>query len=614
MSTLLSSALDGWAPYALAAILLLSASDRVWIQPALRDAYAGAAHENTSDVAYSQLYLRLMTTIPMSNSMLLSDLIKKATWTQALHVASSARLRSFVTLAVLYVLLTTVAVLRPAVGSVVSAMADVIRLDVRKDSPIDWSNFLNDLRFIGTSLAKSLHSLIDKEMEVIRQQPLRVVVVGSILISLIAVSYLPSLEKRRKICSSMTKNVIDDDYSKENDDEDAAINSLWSNIGSSSATRLRLLSSPRGVEGALEQLAKLCPDRAVAAGIISVRQPTRKIKRDKQNEVSQLLTRMIYSTSSMIFLSAPLAIYLYIITPIDSSDVTNWVTLLELFSLLTFAHIRVASAMNDAIRSNSIRLWQNSVNIFFQKLGELAAELRKLASESSSGADLQAMLTLSPTKGITVSDLWSAHSSRRAWAVKGANVRCQNGEVCIIIGADGAGKTRLLTAITEHIFVPPKSARTTTYVRGSINVAGINISNWDRNQLKKRVGVFLNDVRTVSDYASLMTGCTLDEILEPIQEGRRVGPKERNAMSLAMKVSPHPSKKNIDTDKRIDRFLLLVKSLLLYLRLLDSGVRHSHVFLQNFQPLLVQTRTILSFHQYSHQHTPYPHQIGHEFS
>jgi energy-coupling factor transporter ATP-binding protein EcfA2 len=177
------------------------------------------------------------------------------------------------------------------------------------------------------------------------------------------------------------------------------------------------------------------------------------------------------------------------------------------------------------------------VDDFFQKLVEAVAELRKLASESSSGADFQAMLTASPTKGITVSDLWAAHSSRKAWAIKGANIQCQNGEVCIIIGADGSGKTRLLTAIAEHMFPPPKSARTTTHVRGSINLSGVDASKWDRNQLKKRVGVLLNDVRTVSDYASLMAGCTLEEILEPVLEGGCVGPKERNSMFAAIKVS-----------------------------------------------------------------------------
>ena len=541
ISTLLSSALDGWAPYALAAMLLLYVSDGVWIQPALRAAYADAALDNTSDAAYAQLYLRLTTSIPMLKSNFLSDLIKEATRAQALQVASSARLRSFVALAALYVLLSTVAVLRPAVVFVASTMADVIRLDVWKDSTIDWKNLSNGMTNLGSSLAQSLFGLIGTEMKAIRQQPLRVVMVVSLLTSLIAVSYLPSLEKRRKSGLSPPKRITDDIDGEDIEDEDATITSLWSNAGSSSATRLRLLSSPRGVEGALEQFAKLRPDSAVAAGISIVRQPTRlprrKKKRSRNEDFSQLLTKVFYSTSSLIVLSAPLAIYIYYFASIHSSDGTYWVPLLELASLLAFTHLRAANAMNDAVQSSNIRLGQSSVNSFFQKLAEAVAEMRNLASESSSGADFRAMLTASPTKGITVSDLWAAHSSRRAWAIKGANIQCKNGEVCIIIGADGSGKTRLLTAIAEHMFPPPKTARTTTHVRGSINLAGVDTSKWDRNQLQKRVGVLLNDVRTVSDYASLMAGCTLEEILEPVLEGGRAGPKERNSMSVAMKVS-----------------------------------------------------------------------------
>ena len=76
-------------------------------------------------------------------------------------------------------------------------------------------------------------------------------------------------------------------------------------------------------------------------------------------------------------------------------------------------------------------------------------------------------------------------------------------------------------------------------MRGAINVGGVELSKWAGTQLQKRVGVFLNDVRTVSDHASLMAGCTLEEILEPVplEAGGRIGSKERNSMAVAMKVS-----------------------------------------------------------------------------
>ena len=141
--------------------------------------------------------------------------------------------------------------------------------------------------------------------------------------------------------------------------------------------------------------------------------------------------------------------------------------------------LRAGEAVNDAIQANTLRLGQ-AVSVFYQTLTDTVNELEKLATDNKNGADFQAMVTASPTRGITVSDLWAAHSSRRAWAVRGSNVQCQNGEVVQILGGDGSGKTRLLTAIAERIFAPPKSARTTTYVRGSITVAGVDISKWDR--------------------------------------------------------------------------------------------------------------------------------------
>ena len=260
--------------------------------------------------------------------------------------------------------------------------------------------------------------------------------------------------------------------------------------------------------------------------------------------------------ASAVLLSVPLLTYMYLfgsnvetgeegglkkmLPSIKAIPENGWVSLLELAALLFYTQLQVGSATYAAIQANKLRVGQ-SLSTFFSKLATTVNELQKLATESSAGADFQAMLTASPTRGITVSDLWVAHSSRRAWAVKGANIQCQNGEVVLIIGADGSGKSRLLTAIAEHIFTPPKSARTTTYARGSVSVAGVELAKWDRKELQKRVGVFLNDVRTVSDFASLLAGCTLEEILEPVpSDGGRIGPKERNSMSGAMKVSASP--------------------------------------------------------------------------
>eukprot|EP01082_Thalassiosira_pseudonana_P013997 g12504.t1 g12504 contig6:2043684-2047802(-) len=553
VSTIIS-ALDGWAPFALVAAFLISASESAWIKPALRAASVEAASESASEAAYSQLYLRLMSSLPMKKSFP-SKVVGKSAEAHALAVSSTSRLRFFVTIAVAYVLLSTVAILQPAGAAVATLVMSIIHLNEWNERPIDWKLVLKGAKTVGVDLVGSLHTLFDAEMGVIRKQPLRVVVVIALLTVLVSVSYLPSFEKRRK----NNPTGMDDDE----EEEDDVITSLWSNIGASSASRLGLLSSPRAVEGALAQFTKLRPDRAVAAGLSlpgSRSQLTRKKRKQQRASLTYLRTfqpllrEVAYAIPVLLLLSTPLAVYAYVWIKSQSEDdgstlsikdisQTGWMSLFDMAALLFMTNVQVARSTHYAIRAANARLG-TSLSSFFQTLATTVSELNKIQEESSSGADFQAMLTASPNKGLVIKDLWAAHATRKAWAVKGANIQCRNGEVVFVIGTDGAGKSRLLTAISEHVFAPPKSARTTTFVRGSVNVAGVDLSKWDRKQLQRRVGVYLNDVRTVSDYASLMTGCTLEEILEPVSlvAGSRINAKEKNAMVVAMKITGLGSK------------------------------------------------------------------------
>lgn len=572
ISTVLSTLDNGWATYALVAAFLLSLSNKVWIAPSLQSTYQEASVENAADVAYTQLYLRLISSLPMRHKSISEEFMRRLARAGVLQFASLARLHCFVTIAVLYLLLSTVAILRPTAAAVLSSLVQVTQLlhsAWKGGRPIEWGVVLEGAKGAGVSLGSNLRILVDTEWNIVRQEPLRVAVVVSLLLALVSAASLPLLEgKRGKKTGNANQggrgnNNEGDNEEEENDD----IISVWSNIGASSATRLGLLSSPRGVEGALEQFAKLRPDRAAAAGIVARKKSRRHHCSSPsaiylKSTLQPLLRRMVYATSSVLLLLVPLAIYFYlfassstIVPKVDMDDGTAlglpflssmvfksipehaWVALSQLATLLLATHLQVGTAVNDAIQLNAIRMRQ-SVTSFLKKLVDTVEEVQTLANESSAGADFQAMLTASPTKGISVVDLWVAHSSRRAWAVKGANIQCQNGEVVLILGPEGSGKSRLLTAIAEHVLVPPKQARTTTYVRGSVTVAGVDLSKWDKRQLQNRVGVLLNDVRTVSDCASLMAGCTLEEILEPPLEGRgRIGPKERNAVAVAMKIT-----------------------------------------------------------------------------
>jgi ABC-type multidrug transport system fused ATPase/permease subunit len=544
LSTILA-ATDGWALHAFCAVFLISASNSAWIKPALRALSSESAAEPEAEAAYTQLYLRLISSIPLKKSFS-SGIVRRAAQMEAFNAASTARLHFFTTLAVAYVLLSTVAVMKPAGAATMSMLLHLIKLDALKERPIVWKSVFDGAKSVGLDLLESLRSLFHTELEEVRHQPLRVAVVISLLTALLVVSYMPSLERNRKGISG----VLADDEDEEQD----TITSLWSNIGSSSATRLSLLSSPRGVEGALDQFSKLRPDRAAAAGMLQSKSNAKLMRKKRKGQSSTLmltlmkpvLRELAYLVFSLCVLSAPLALYTYVWAKSQSNEgesslslksipLEGWKSLLDMAALLFVTNLQYGRAVHCAI-SAANAMMGSPLTSFFRTLSSVVGEVQNLAASASSNSDFQAMLTASPVEGLAVRDFWTAHSTRKAWAIKGANLQCRNGEVVVVIGTGGAGKSRLLTSVSEHIFSPPKSARTTTIARGTISIAGIDLSKWDRAQLQRRVGVWLHDVRTVSDYASLVTGCTLEEILEPVSDSQ-MNTKERSAVALAMKIT-----------------------------------------------------------------------------
>lgn len=168
-----------------------------------------------------------------------------------------------------------------------------------------------------------------------------------------------------------------------------------------------------------------------------------------------------------------------------------------------------------------------------------------------SGSDFKLKTMASPTKGIMVSDLWTAHTAKRAWATQGVSFYCKAGEVVLILGEDGMGKTRLMTSIAEIIFSPPSSARSSTLVRGTVNIAGIDLlKHTGYKSHREQVGIMLNTVNSMSNSANVLSGCTLEEILEPdvtsleTVSGAREDSKsaitmwkQKNAVKIALEVT-----------------------------------------------------------------------------
>jgi ABC-type Na+ transport system ATPase subunit NatA len=185
----------------------------------------------------------------------------------------------------------------------------------------------------------------------------------------------------------------------------------------------------------------------------------------------------------------------------------------------------------------------SSVKKFLQDLVQTKVEMQE---SNKRQVDIQVMASVSASAGLTVRDLWAAHTSKRAWAVRGASLQCKNGEILAILGDDGEGKTRLLTTLAEALMFPPKRSLTTNKVRGYISVGGLEASKWDRRMLKRRLGILLSDVRMTADSASLFSGWTMEEILEPVDVQRsashndplqrKLTSGEKSSMLLALKV------------------------------------------------------------------------------
>ncbi len=110
----------------------------------------------------------------------------------------------------------------------------------------------------------------------------------------------------------------------------------------------------------------------------------------------------------------------------------------------------------------------------------------------------------------------------------------------LVLGDVSSGKTRLLTAIAEAIATPPKRSRSTILVQGKIKVGGVELNQWDRPVIMRKMGIHLNDARSISTFSQLNSGSSLAGILRPID--KEVSPSLRdrvfnNAIDLASKMS-----------------------------------------------------------------------------
>ena len=294
-----------------------------------------------------------------------------------------------------------------------------------------------------------------------------------------------------------------------------------SNLGVSSASRLGLLSKNGALEKTLERWRASIP-----IPIATLR----------YSAFPTFVRRSTYVIISGAILMVPILVYLFAgvseLQPLLSSSfaIMQWDSIVDVSILLLFTFGLFCRSINSAVFSSTFK---PIVSKFVQSLAVTVEEL----SNSNRAGMTKLGTSMSPSKGLSVNDLWTAHSTRRAWSVRGANLECPAGQVVVILGEDGSGKTRLLTSIAEALVSPVKRSLTSSKVRGSISVGGLDATKWDRSELKKQLGLLLIDVRTISDNAEFMSGFTLEEILEPMDgllSAQSSQTRQRSAMNIAL--------------------------------------------------------------------------------
>jgi ABC-type multidrug transport system fused ATPase/permease subunit len=526
-------------------LAILAASTETWIPILLISAYLASrtkyllyeTKENAliksvessirEESLYGSLFLRLVSSIPLQRS-----LPDKMMWATIAQIVSKVGLVHLQTL-VMGILTTFFLVLISSLRVLVLDVFSVFRyLVVNRHQFSSLSGIRQGMEPLRNSFSKLIHESVHG----IVHNPLMFVYAAMLLVSFVSVSLLPlAVERSRWI------NSDDDDGVRTHDEADIDLQIRFteqlSHLGSSSASRLDLCSSEGRIDYFLQRWRGMM-------------QPPRSTDvmayRDDIASSWMSTARIIgFCAVSSLVLLAPLLMFLR--NPVTFSVGGDGWLPLRLDSLFDYAAacILIQFIVWNTLRNTvAAREWKERISVFVSQLNTAIAERRQWSKSAPLNRSIRSSHQpyIVPTAGIAVSDLWASHATKRAWAVRGASFSCRNGEVVALLGDDGAGKTRLLTTVAEAILSPPRMASTTQKVRGTINVGGRDITKWnDNRQLRKHVGISLSDVRFVSDTSQILSGLSLEDILDPCSGKSIVSPADTKlrtaAMTLALRIT-----------------------------------------------------------------------------
>jgi ABC-type multidrug transport system fused ATPase/permease subunit len=519
LSTLAAS-VDTWAIHAFLGVFLaaktkelLCESKAKWLADEV-DSYI------SDEVRYGTLFLKIISSMMVDRDII--ERIQTATRAQINSKVSLAQLRSFIIFAMVAISLSAAS----NIGSLFLEGCDSIQklfsLELWRNWPPNADLLIQGYHSVLAPFWDKTLAILQSEVRGIVEDPLRSVFLLCVCVALFSTALLPSLESRRKISS----NLDDIDEEEEEVQMHMKFTDQISSLGSSSANRLNLLSVDGRIDSILERWRLLIPRDLSTQGDIAIH---------------SLFRLTVYGILSGIILAAPILLYISIGMSPKRKTIhlfPQWDSVIDLSFFLLFTQKLALETLSKAVRAADMK---EKISGYVNTLVSSVEDRKRMLLAPPSNLQLQA--SISPTAGLQVRDLWASHASRRAWAVRGANLHCRNGEVLVLLGDDAAGKTRLMTCIAECIVLPPRRVLSAVKVRGNVSVGGLDVTKWDSNQLRKRVGIILNDVRSVSDTAQILTGLSMEEILDPRDGLRNLDPShnldsnERSSIMLALKLA-----------------------------------------------------------------------------
>ncbi|KAL7578791.1 hypothetical protein ACA910_016014 [Epithemia clementina (nom. ined.)] len=512
---------DGWFNYAALGAVLSLLTNHLLLEQASSTLASSVGEQVLKEAQYGSMFLRLVLSIPTKTSVV--EQTRTTSKAQAVALVEATRLNTLITCLLATLVMMTFSFIQSLLLATGNTLLEIASLEDWRSWPLKWKPLWSHFQQLVVQFLLFAKSSIVAEIRSISRHPFRFAYEASLVTVMILLAQIPRYEMAR---TKRAPSNVSDETDTARNSYVKQTNNIW-NLGASSATRLQLASKRFDLDELLERWRTSMPAMMEWQGI--------------STPMRSLIYFVFYGFVGGLLLCIPVFVLgstgVYD-NPNGANFIVRWESIREVAAVLVYTHFLFLSAMGRAVEASV------SERGIVQFLADFTAAVSERSKQLAAGpANLQLQASISPTEGISVRDLWAAHSKRRAWAVQGANLVCRSGELVVVLGDDGSGKSRLMTSLAEAIVCPPKQALTVVRVRGSVMFGSVDVTKWDPNQLRRRVGLMLNDVRTVADFSQALSGLTVEEVIEP-RDGTQLhvpsitqGSKARACMALALKMT-----------------------------------------------------------------------------